>query len=93
MHIIRMLSIKRIKEDRSQDGGKLLWRDRMGVPSKCTIVRTMGRSARAPEVLSGRNRAQNPKPHTVGRRSTQSSGRHCNERRKQLYSVPVRKAL
>jgi hypothetical protein len=33
----------------------------MDVPSKCTIVRAMGRSAYAPEVLSGRNRTHKPK--------------------------------
>jgi hypothetical protein len=33
-----------------------MWRDRMYVPSKCTIVRTMGRSANVSEVLSRRNR-------------------------------------
>jgi hypothetical protein len=31
----------------------------MGVPSKCTIVRTMRRSAYAPEVLGRKNRTQN----------------------------------
>jgi hypothetical protein len=43
------------------------------VPSKRTIVRTTGRSACAPEVLSGRNRAkkgQNPKPHVIEVAST-----------------------
>ena len=31
------------------------------MPSKCMIVRTMGRSTSTPEVLSRRNRVQNPK--------------------------------
>jgi hypothetical protein len=31
----------------------------MGVPSRYTIVRETGRSAYAPEVLSGRNKTQN----------------------------------
>jgi len=64
----------------------------MGVPSKCTMVRTMGRSAYTLKVLSGSNKTQNPKLHTTGRRSTQS-GEHCNKRRKRLYSVSIRKAL
>jgi hypothetical protein len=33
----------------------------MDVPSKCTIARTMGRLASAPEVLGRRNRDPNPK--------------------------------
>jgi hypothetical protein len=38
---------------------QVVWRDRMDVPSRCGIVRTMGRSACSPEVPSGKNRAQN----------------------------------
>jgi hypothetical protein len=38
------------------DNFVLLWRDRVDVPSKCTIVRTMGRSANAPEAFSRSNR-------------------------------------
>jgi hypothetical protein len=39
----------------------ILWRDKMDVPSRCAIVRTMGRSANAPEALSRRNKTQKPK--------------------------------
>ena len=40
----------------------LLWTDRMGASSKCTIVRAMSRPVNALEALSGRNRTQN---HTI----------------------------
>jgi len=66
----------------------------MDVSSECTMVRTMGRSAYAPEVLSGRNRGQN-------RGKTQNltqcigvarnrSGQHRNKRRERLHSVFIK---
>jgi hypothetical protein len=52
----------RIKRDEIALVDHILWRDRMGVPSKCTIARATDRSAYAPEVLSGRNKIEkNPK--------------------------------
>jgi hypothetical protein len=57
----------------------------MDVPSKCTIVRTIDRSACAREVLSGRNRAKietKPQNHTIGKHSTQSSSWYCSKRKK-----------
>jgi hypothetical protein len=39
----------------------VLWRDRMGVPSRCTIVRATGRPAYAQQVLSGRDKTQKNK--------------------------------
>ena len=53
----------------------ILWRDRMGVPSKCTIVRVIEVRQRRSEgvVVGGRKtKKQNPKPktNTMRRRST-----------------------
>jgi hypothetical protein len=36
------------------------------VPSKCTIVRTVGRSAEALQRVYGGNRDKNPKHQTIG---------------------------
>jgi hypothetical protein len=38
---------------------QILSRDRMDVPSKCAIVRAMGRSVCAPEVSRRKNKGQN----------------------------------
>lgn len=58
----------------------------------CTIVKTMGWPAYAPEVPSrGCKDKTKTKTYTIIRtRSTQSSGWHCINRRKRLYSVSVR---
>ena len=48
-----------LKVNKIVSGKQILWRVRMGVPSQCTIVRAIGRSAGALEVLSRRNRTQN----------------------------------
>jgi hypothetical protein len=64
------------------------------VPSKRTIVKTTGRPAYAPEILSGRNRDQNRgkiRNHTQGIGVARNrSGQHFVNVGKRLSSVSIK---
>jgi hypothetical protein len=60
----------------------------MDVPSKCTIVKAMGRSAYTPEVLNGRIRTQKPKrKKRMHYMSVKLSLEACKIRKSQFASV------
>ena len=70
----------------------ILWRGRVGVPSKCTIVRaTEMRQRRSRGVLvEGRKtKKQNPKPTLYIDIALNRSGQHCNKHIKRLHSVKL----